>query len=326
MLRLAKYHGLGNDFLLLAGASVDGSGDAPALGPAEVVALCARHTGIGADGVITLVPLRPGVVRMTLRNADGSLAETSGNGLRCAALAALDGGLAGRAEVVIETGGGTATARLTDRLPGGAWIEVSFGTALLGEVVEPVLGRVARLVDTGNPHLVLYQRPGGSPVPPLRAGELAVLEHGPDGSVAGGLNVEAVRVVAPAGERGVGPAVVDLVVWERGAGETLACGSGSVAAAAALRSAGLVGDRVEVRNPGGSLVVELAGPLDAPSATLGGPAVLVARLEVDADSLAAAVAAAPGAAAVASGARSGPAPAGRGAASESVAEGVTAPR
>jgi diaminopimelate epimerase len=296
VLRLAKYHGLGNDFLV---GTVAGGDGAEPIDAATGAALCDRHRGIGADGVIMLRRCAGGsAVRMSLRNADGGVAETSGNGLRCAALAALDGGLVAGPGVVIETAAGPARALLVARTgAGGATLRVSMGRALLGEVRAGVLGRSARMVDVGNPHLVLYEdtAPGAGTglapgtalhglhalhaLPALLASELAGLEHGVDGEVPGGLNVEAVRVLATPG--GAGRDAVELVVWERGAGETQACGSGSVAAAAALRAAGLVGGRVEVRNPGGTLHVELTGPLEAPEAELTGPAQLVARFEVD---------------------------------------------
>ncbi|HTW98372.1 MAG TPA: hypothetical protein VMD59_06320 [Acidimicrobiales bacterium] len=326
VLHLAKYEGLGNDFLVLrlgiddvegrsgavavVGQSGPAGGSVTAANPIDATiaaALCDRHRGPGADGVITLAATAEGGVRMTLRNADGGLAETSGNGLRCAALAAIDGGLASGPELVIETGAGPASARLLARHgSAGATVRVSMGEARLGEGRHGILERFARIVDTGNPHLVLHPERGG-PVPmALRAEDLAHLEHGVDGELAGGVNVEAVVVESPGvGSPGVGglapgadapsagssgggalsgqPDRIELVVWERGAGATLACGSGSVAAAAACRAAGLVGDRVEVHNPGGVLLVELSGPPEAPSAYLTGPARLVARIEVDLD-------------------------------------------
>jgi diaminopimelate epimerase len=299
VLRLAKYHGLGNDFLVYVGGGTDrpkGNGAEGVIGPAQAVALCARHTGVGADGVLSLSPTGDGqVVRMELRNADGGAAETSGNGLRCAALAAFDAGLVSGNEIVLETQVGPATARLIRRSRGGAaLLRVSMGSVRIGKLRHGVLGRLARFVDVGNPHLVLYSEPGSTPLPALHAAELAQLEHGIDGEMAGGLNVEAVN--HGCGTRAGGPAsagrsstgrpaqvldTIDMVVWERGAGATQACGSGSVAAAAAMRAAGLAGDRVEVRNPGGTLLVELDGPPVRPDAQLTGPAQLVARVEVD---------------------------------------------
>lgn len=280
MLRLAKYHGLGNDFLVHMLDTPPTPGRDLPLGALEVAALCERHTGVGADGLLTVWPLRSGVVRMTLRNADGSAAETSGNGIRCAALAALDGGLVPGPELVLETDAGSARARLLARDgTGGASLSVSMGQVALGKAFADVLGRHARAVDVGNPHLVLYPVPGNSVGLPLRAVELSTLEHGVDGELDEGCNVES--VVARARGTADRSDIVDLVVWERGAGATQACGSGSVAAAAALRAAGLVGDRVEVRNPGGTLLVELGGPADAPTAELTGPAQLVAGIEIE---------------------------------------------
>jgi diaminopimelate epimerase len=285
ILRLTKYHGLGNDFLVViapVAGDLDGARHLEVVDAATAAALCDRHTGVGADGVITLHPLPGGrAVRMTLRNADGGLAETSGNGLRCAALAALEAGLVSGREVLIETVAGAVRADLVERSSsGGATLKVAMGQARVGELFPSVLGRFARMVDVGNPHLVLYPDAEHPARLPLRAVELAGLEHGVDGEVPGGLNVEAVTPFVPP-EGASAPEALDLVVWERGSGETRACGSGSVAAAAALRAAGLVGELVEVRNPGGALLVELSGSLQAPHAALTGPAQLVARIEVD---------------------------------------------
>ncbi len=290
LLRLTKYEGLGNDFLVLLPGPLEGVG---CLGAAAAAALCERHTGIGADGLITLHASGDGTVAMQLRNADGGLAETSGNGLRCAALAALDSGVVRGPDVELDTAAGPARVRLLARDgTGGAVLAASMGRALLGPLRSGVLGRLARRVDVGNPHLVLYPEPGSEPLPVLRAAALAPLEHGIDGDAPAGLNVESVSLAGQTtwprksrlGDPGAFDAV-ELVVWERGAGETRACGSGSVAAAVALRAAGLVGDRVEVRNPGGSLRVELDGPAESPEATLTGPARLVARIEVDLDAM-----------------------------------------
>ncbi|MDA8290545.1 MAG: diaminopimelate epimerase [Actinomycetota bacterium] len=296
--QLAKYHGLGNDFLVL----VDRDGER-ALGPDSVAALCDRHRGIGADGVLRLGPARRGgSFAMELRNADGGLAETSGNGLRCAALAAVHAGLADAGELVVETAAGDAPVRVgPDTSSGRAEVRVDMGSVSVGgetearalplgptrsgadpAVVRSALGGlVAALVDVGNPHVVIYApRPGG-PVGVSGAGvgrsvDVATVGPAIEAGAAGGVNVELASV------SGAG---VTMTVWERGAGLTLACGSGSCATAAALRAAGLVADRVLVSNPGGELLVELSGPLERPRAVLTGPAQRVASVQVELDDL-----------------------------------------
>ena len=215
---------------------------------------------------------------MELRNADGSRAETSGNGLRCFALAVVRTGLVDGPEVYIETDAGLreAVLRSQDR-PGCADVSVEMGRLLvtpLSPLADGALpGSVAQpwpawFVDAGNPHLVVLA--------PCLEG-VAMAEVGPrlEAGRPGGQNVEIVACEP-------GKEDLSLVVWERGAGVTLACGSGSVAAAAALHAAGLCNDQVRVHNPGGMAEVVLSGddPL-AMLATLAGPVRRVARVEVD---------------------------------------------
>ncbi len=268
ILSLLKYEALGNDFLIALDPHVlDGAG-----APAVAAALCDRHRGVGADGIIVVrPPSNGGAGTMELYNADGGRAETSGNGLRCLALALVDSGAVASRQVVIETGGGVVTAAVGPRPEFGCTdVTVSMGTVTLGrpERPAPVLGErfESRTAEVGNPHLVLVG-------PSLEGVEITIVGPQLETTRPGGQNVE---VVAPDGGGGL-----ELVVWERGAGATEACGSGSCAAAAAARAAGIVGDRVPVANPGGTLIVDLAGSASAPSATLTGPARRVARLEVE---------------------------------------------
>ncbi len=269
---LLKYHALGNDFLVALDAAALTNGAGGEI-PDELVRwLCDRHRGIGADGLVVARPASGGAAAaMELRNADGGRAETSGNGLRCFALALVDSGAVASTTLQIETDGGPVRAVVGARPARGcAEIAVSMGTlhVSLPERPAPVLGDgfEAREVDAGNPHLVLMG-------PSLATVDIKAIGPVLEQCVPGGRNVEA---VSPDGHGGL-----DLVVWERGAGLTEACGSGSCAAAAAARASGLVGDRVQVRNPGGILTVELSGPLDEPDVTLSGPACRVARVVIE---------------------------------------------
>lgn len=273
---LLKYHALGNDFLIaldpgaLTGPSEMGD-DGVEIDKELVRSLCDRHRGIGADGLILARQSERADVFMELRNADGGRAETSGNGLRCLALALIDSGAVRSRNVVIDTDGGPVTALVGGRAPDGcADVTVSMGRATVGasERPAPILGAgfEARRVDIGNPHLVLI---GSS----LEGVDIAAVGSRLESSEPGGLNVEA---VAPDGSGGL-----DLLVWERGVGLTEACGSGSCAAAAAARAGGLVSERVPVANPGGILVIELTGSLEEPEVSLSGPACHIARIEVD---------------------------------------------
>ncbi len=324
---LIKCHGVGNDFLIWFDPARPGGalpfrddGDDARGGASDrageldddlVRALCDRRTGVGADGVVVARPPidARAAVAMELRNADGSRAETSGNGLRCLALALVRAGVAG-SEVALETGSGLRRCVVGPPGPGGSsTVSVEMGRLLLGPELggtgpgrpqpasgagprwteprpDPVMapgapgppaaspllagllahGFRARLVDAGNPHLVLL---GES----LAGVDISAVGPELEATVPDGANVELAATT--------GSGSLDLLVWERGAGRTDACGSGSCATAAVARAAGLVADRVEVRNPGGELLVELSGPLGSPEAVLSGPAVQVARIEVD---------------------------------------------
>jgi len=260
-LHLTKHHGAGNDFLVL----IDLVGGPP-LDPALVRALCDREFGVGADGVIRVLPGEGGAdLAMDLRNADGGVAEMSGNGMRCLAQAGVEAGLVvpPAFTVMTLTGVRGVEYRAGDS-PGTAEASVEMGVPVLGpDQPQRFAERRARQVDMGNPHLVLL---GPDPADV----DVAEVGNGLQEMVAGGVNVEFIAV-------GPGPDAITLRVWERGVGETQACGTGSVAAAAAAASWGLVGQCVDVHNPGGTLQVSL----ESPGTRLSGPVHKVADVEVD---------------------------------------------
>jgi diaminopimelate epimerase len=297
VLTLVKYQGLGNDFLLaLDGRLLDAAADeradrraesgAPGAAGADRLgelarALCDRHRGVGADGLIVLRPAGSNVdVRMELRNADGGRAETSGNGLRCLALAAVEAGLVPGPELAVETDAGVRRAVLRQHdEPGSAYVSVEMGRLRVAPsrvVSDPLLPGSPRepwpswFVDSGNPHLVLLA-PSLEGVPIGAIGPILERQR------PGGQNVEIVTRDA-----GRGDDELSLLVWERGAGVTLACGTGSAAAAAALHCAGISSAQVRVHNPGGTAEVTLSGddPF-SPFAELAGAVHRVARIEVD---------------------------------------------
>jgi diaminopimelate epimerase len=263
-LRLSKHEGAGNDFLVL----LDPAGELT-LGAAEIRNLCDRRRGVGADGFIRVGPsVRGAEVSMELHNADGGLAETSGNGLRCAAQAAVDAGLVHPPRFTVATGGGVATVDYEPlEAAGSAHATVSMGPVHLvgGGMTDPD-GRPAQRADVGNPHLVVRCEDPA-------AVDLAVLAQKLAAEFDEGINVE---YVAP----GPGSDELTMRVFERGAGETRACGSGSCAAAAVGRAWGLVGSRVSVRNPGGTLLVVL-GEGDNDPVLLSGPVRRVAEVVID---------------------------------------------
>lgn len=267
-LHLTKHHGAGNDFLVL-------------LDPARQVividelarALCDRRTGVGADGLLHVErPAdRDADFDLTVWNADGSIAETSGNGLRCAAQALVDAGLA-PLDLSIRTGGATRQLNVEpETAPGHRQVTVGMGTATLVSEGPSVTERLpadalpathAAIVDVGNPHVVAVVRDLADVNPQF----MPTVAEWAAGRPA---NLEVIALAA--GD-------IRMRVWERGVGETFACGSGSVAAAAAARNWGLVGDAVAVHTTGGTVNVALG---DDGEALLTGPAKFIARIEVD---------------------------------------------
>jgi diaminopimelate epimerase len=274
---LAKLHATGNDFLVWT--MLDGSRPIPA---ALARALCDRHAGVGADGLILLTPGADGAdATMTLHNADGGIAEMSGNGIRALAWAAVEAGLGGDT-LVVDTGGGRRTLAV-ERGPDGrvARATVDMGPVTFDPAAIPVdadspfdltaeVHGVTYRGDAagmGNPHLVCF-------VDDVAAAR--VVQHGPhletDPRFPRHTNVE---FVAPDGVN-----ALRMRVWERGVGETRSCGTGACAAAAVAHRRDLVGPRVIVRVPGGELTVEVADTI-----RLGGPVVHVFDVEVDPDAL-----------------------------------------
>jgi diaminopimelate epimerase len=269
---VTKHHGLGNDFLVLValpgteGESLDVSFSAMA----ELArAVCDRHRGIGADGLLLALAVteRERVedhadVRMRLHNADGSVAEMSGNGIRCFVQGLLNGGHVQPRTIRVLTDAGlrVVQAHATDA-QGISWIRVEMGRALINSIVIPqevqkIVGeRRCLTVDVGNPHIVI-------------ADDLANVEIATFGPAiekffmesSGGINVE---VVSPGGVRssanGEEVSVLNMAVWERGVGVTQACGTGAVASAVAAHSWGLIRAHSEVRQPGGNAGVEIDG-------------------------------------------------------------------
>ena len=267
MVRATKHEGAGNDFLVVLDLE-----DTISLTVAQVRLLADRHRGIGADGVIRVGPGRDGCdLSMELRNADGGEAEMSGNGIRCLAQAAVDAGLVEPPYFTVATAGGRRTVEYAPgAAPGWATARVDMGPARLGpDQPQQLDGRRARTVDVGNPHLVLLG-------PDTAAVDVSELGPKLQATFEGGINVEWITL----GRDAAGP-LLDLRVFERGAGETLACGTGSVAAAAAAHSWGVVGAGapVRVRNPGGMLEVTL-GDGEDPTTHLSGPVRKVADVDI----------------------------------------------
>jgi diaminopimelate epimerase len=236
-MRFTKMHGVGNDFIVFdPGEGVDL--------PALARKACDRHFGVGADGV--LVPDRSEVadLRMVYFNADGSPSEMCGNGLRCLARYAKDRGLVDGDALTVETGAGVKRVVLL----GDGSSRVDMGPPTFDSEVELHGFRFLR-VSMGNPHAVALL---GSEE---EVGALDMREVGPpvenDPLFPERTNVEFVHVREEHEVR--------MRVWERGAGETLASGSGSCAAAVAAVWRGLAQSPVRVRLDGGVVEVEWDG-------------------------------------------------------------------
>ncbi len=256
-MRFRKYHGAGNDFVMLA--DVEGRlGPRGSLPPELVSALCERHLGVGADGVIRIMRSADAYY-MDYYNADGSTAEMCGNGIRCLVQHEIDAGrLDDGSDTVVETLGRPVLVKDAGRNR----FTVDMGAPILERARIPMRGtgssvrieieldgRMLRgsAVSMGNPHLVLFTDEIGRPLDDDTVLGLGrVLEHHPDFPAK--TNVEFVEIV--------NATTIRMRVWERGIGETLACGSGICAAAVAAASLERTGPHVAVHMPGGELEVE----------------------------------------------------------------------
>lgn len=273
-MHLTKHHGLGNDFLV-ALEEIDG----PLDGSASLArALCDRHRGIGADGFIIGARPAPGAttpdgrridVVMRLWNADGSRAEMSGNGIRCLGQAFAMAQQDATATYVVATDGGIRELVVDHRPSTGlAEVSVSMGQVADGPSVPATvrdrLGEACHAtLDVGNPHLVIV-------VPHLDEVDLIGEGSWLESQFDDGVNVE---FIAPTSDDSM-----DLLVWERGAGVTAACGTGATAAAVLANRWGLVGRTVRVTMPGGAADVLVGEGDDEP--VLSGPSQYIATIEV----------------------------------------------
>ena len=238
-----KYEGLGNDFVVVEVAD-------PAAMPVDAArGLCDRHRGVGGDGVILVLPaVSPGATaRMVVINADGSIPEMCGNGLRCVALHVARRNEIATGELLFDTDAGPKACTIDDRA-GAGLITIDMGIVrFLSDVAVDVGGEDWTFAtgDAGNPHAIVFDaftEPDIARVGPVVATH-ARFPHG--------TNVEFARLR--------GPAAIDLVVWERGVGLTLACGTGACATVAVAVAKSLVqrGVEVTVTLPGGPLHITL---------------------------------------------------------------------
>ncbi|MFC1937257.1 diaminopimelate epimerase [Chloroflexota bacterium] len=274
MLRFTKLHGAGNDFILVETRDTERDWSCLAR------AMCDRHYGVGADGLLLLLPSTTADFGMREFNADGSESDACGNGLRCLGKYVMDTRLANttKNEVLIETGAGTRkfiSARTDD---GAIKIQVTMGMPRFkaGEIpvkagaegeqvdIKLIIYPLAvadwelplSFVSMGNPHAVYFWDGIVSDFPLAQVGP-AVEHHQifPERT-----NFEVARVTSRR--------CIEARVWERGVGETLACGSGACAIAVVAQLRDYVDNNVDIIYPGGTLEVEWDGKGEV---LLGGP-------------------------------------------------------
>lgn len=269
-MRFSKYQGIGNDFVMIADP-----GDDLQLSPDAVRRLCDRRFGIGADGVIRVAPGRNGAdLVMDYVNSDGSIGEMCGNGIRCLALFARAEGMTDATRLRVETRAGLKTIEVEGervRVDMGAPIFTPHDIPVEWEGPDALRTRLTvgstevevACLSMGNPHAVLFvEDPGEASVRTLGP----AIERHP--AFPNGANAEFVRVLSP--ER------IRMRVWERGSGETLACGTGAGAAAVAARLLAGGGEHMTVELPGGEVEVEWRGSLtETAPVFLTGPAAKV---------------------------------------------------
>lgn len=273
-MRFEKYHALGNDYLVLP---PHGAPELPAV--ADIQKICHRHFGLGSDGIL-YGPLPSAVADFALRilNPDGSEAEKSGNGLRIFASYLKDSGRVGSEPFTVETAGGIVTCAIA---PDTGLITVDMGkvsfaaeripvSGLNGEALNfpLVLGTqsvTACAATIGNPHCVILSK-DISAAETCRLGPL--IECHP--CFPNRTNVQFLKVLDRQ--------TIQIEIWERGAGYTLASGSSSSAAGAVARRLGLVDDSIRVKMPGGEIQLQIAADY---AVRMTGPATRVGTFEMD---------------------------------------------
>lgn len=278
-MRITKYHGTGNDFVF-----VEDLDDLAPVGPALIRALCDRHRGVGADGLIRIVRGTEGDFFMDYWNRDGEVAQMCGNGIRCLGKYVRDRGLTDRDELDVETRAGLKHLVLDVRDGAVERVTVDMGppsfelgtlpmagdpdSTFLDETFEAA-GRAwrASAVSMGNPHLVLFlgDEDDLDTLDVARIGPQ--IEH--DERFPERTNVEFVQ---SRDDR------LAMRVWERGSGETMACGTGACAVLVTANLAGMAKRQSELDVPGGVLSIDWR---DDDHVFLTGPATFVFEADLD---------------------------------------------
>ncbi len=274
-MKFIKLQGTGNDFVL-----IDGRTEQTSSWAALARAICDRHFGVGADGILIVGESKEADFRMIMYNPDGSEAEMCGNGIRCFAKYLYDSHAVKGSSLEIETGAGLKQVEIEAVGGIARRVVVDMGAPIFEPALIPIAlagrevvdfpctvdGRALSLtaVSMGNPHAVHFLDRDVWDFPLERIGPL--VEHDP--LFPRRVNFEIAHLSTA--ER------IDVRVWERGAGITLACGTGACAVFAAARRKGLVDDHATLRLPGGELEMRV-GP--AGQILMAGPAEYVFRGE-----------------------------------------------
>ena len=282
-MRFSKYHGLGNDFVDVDLRATDAAPTAAIQAPAVVQAVCDRQFGVGGDGILAILPGYPGsIARMRVLNADGSEAEMCGNGIRCVVEELARAGSSDRV-MAIDTGAGKLTC---ERIANGVTVEMGAPRLTRGEI--PMTGPadercIAQAIEAkgktfhvtgvsmGNPHAIIFVDDPAANLRTLAETYGPTLELHP--MFPARTNVELVRIRSRT--------ELDVVVWERGVGITLACGTGACATVVAA----ILNDRcapetdVAVNLLGGTLTIRVLANLA--NVRMTGPALHVFDGELD---------------------------------------------
>lgn len=253
-MKFTKMQGLGNDYVYVN--CLEETVEHPA---ETAVKVSDRHFGIGADGLILIKPSEKADFEMEMYNADGSRGEMCGNGIRCVAKYVYDYGLTDQTHISIETLGGIKYLELTVEEGKVRQVKVDMGSPILEAEKIPIIGLGDRVLDApiqadgmeyhitgvsmGNPHGVVFLED----VKNLKIEQVGPLfEH--HGCFPNRINTEFVHVLDRQ--------TVEMRVWERGSGETLACGTGACAVAVACVLNGLTEEEVTVKLLGGDLLIQ----------------------------------------------------------------------
>ena len=253
-MKFTKMHGCGNDYVYV------NCFEEKVENPSEAaIKVSKRHFGIGSDGLILICPSEVADFRMQIYNADGSVAEMCGNGIRCVAKYVYDHGMTDKTHITVETGAGIKTLDLTVEDGKVSMVRVDMGEPILEAAKIPVVSEKEKVINEpilvqgtewrmtcvsmGNPHAVVFV---------ADTKHLAIKEVGPcfenHKAFPNRTNTEFVQFISSK--------EINMRVWERGAGETWACGTGTCASVMACILNGYTDDTVLVHLLGGDLLIE----------------------------------------------------------------------